>query len=559
MAVETRYYPAKLHLHSCFESSASMGGHCFQAKKLGVEVIWITDHDTRICWRKSSAFWVDDFEREQLSIPGKKGRFDGWRVSALDDGIEGGAELVDYVSLSGKRSMRVWAKSTKSKEEWGSLRVDFSTSGKRHQRSLMVGVSISLAIKPICGLGENGRLRIHVKLSQQPPDFDKESITYVIGGSTQDNGHNFIQLNDLKMKEWNILYLNLSGDAQRYAKGGLDNVFEGLSLFLDSRRGEFIELYIDDFRLSQAHNCQAAFDLQKRMALELSNRYGVMVFIGMELSASKQHMCAFGSWVPVIDLNSRPNGYTIEEAVAHVKAHGGAISLCHPFSKWKREELTEREKDKVVQTVMDLYKEKHCFGAHLLEVGFPEGRHGFSLKHYLDLWDGLSRAGIVITGIGVSDAHNNLSGWESGNNFVNWIRSKSLKEKDLIQGLLSGDVYMGDPTVFHGNLEFTTVDGYRMGQIIVGKKHPEILLRISNCRPGWKVHWIVNGERKAVLSIYNETFEFKSSITIHGFSFTRFEIYDENGRCILLTNPIYFTEKLSPNLPRYRVVKFFNE
>ncbi|HIE18284.1 TPA: hypothetical protein EYP75_01015, partial [Candidatus Bathyarchaeota archaeon] len=246
--VETRYYSAKLHLHSCFESKASMRGHCFRAKRLGVDIIWITDHDRRICWRRNKAFWEDNFERKHLANHlDAKGRFDGWRVIALDEGIVGGAELMSGISLSGKQSMRIWARSTHTRREWGSLQIKFSTKGKKHQRSLMMGVSISLAIRPEQDFGENGRLRICVELSQQPPSFDVENLTYVIGGN--DEKDKTISLGDLKRGKWNILCLDLTNDALEYTKGGVDNVFGGLSLLVDSRRGEHVEFFIDDFRL----------------------------------------------------------------------------------------------------------------------------------------------------------------------------------------------------------------------------------------------------------------------------------------------------------------------
>ena len=401
------------------------------------------------------------------------------------------------------------------------------------------------------------RLRIHVRLSQQPPDFTEENIIYIIGGYDtyeEEEMSVVIPLDGIKMGEWNVIHLNLTEDARKYAKGGLDNAFSWISLILDSRKGEFVEVYIDDFRIDQTYNCQYAFDLQKEMASRMARHYGITVHVGVELSASTHHMCAFGSWIPIIDLNLRSREYTLEEVVEYVKAYGGAISLCHPFSKWKGSELSEEEKEKVVKEAINLYVENRCFGVDLLEVGFPDGRHGFPIESYLKLWDELSRAGIIVTGIGVSDAHNNLSGWFSGNNFVNWIRARSVKEIDLIKGLLSGDVYMSDPTAFRGTLEFMTTDGYHMGQIIVGKKRAEIILRLFGCKPGWKINWIVNGELKNILSVDEEVFYFKGTINVQGFTFTRFEVYD-GERCILLTNPIYFAENIMSGLPKHRVVK----
>jgi len=552
MAIREGYYSAHLHLHSCFESAASMGGHCFQAKRLGVDVVWITDHDRRICWKQDEAFWGDDFERQQLAMPVKNG-FDGWRVAALDDGVTGEAELAKGVCLSGKQSMRIWARSSHAREEWGSLRVDFSAEGRKHQRSLLTGVSINLSLRPERGFGENGRLRIFVELSQQPPSLDKESLTYVVGESNEGDG--LIPLGDLKIGEWNALHLNLTEDARKHAKGGIDNVFGSLSLLLGSRKGELVEVYVDDFLLDQVYRRQAAHDRQKELAAELSDGYGVTVHIGTEMSTSGQHYNAFGSWIPVPDRNLKPEGYSEDKIVAYVKLRGGAIAFNHPFSKWKRQDLTNEGREQTVRSLIESYKENRCHGVDLIDVGYPMGRHGFPLRDYLKLWDGLSCAGIVIAGIGVSDAHNNQSGWESGNNFVNWIRSKSTEERDLIRGLLSGDVYMGDPTVFRGEMEFLTTEGHRMGQIVVGKEHLDVLFRVTGCRSGWKVYWIVNGMREKVLDVYDENFEFQGAIGIKDFSFTRFEVYGEDTRCILLTNPIYFAKRRLPELPQHKVAQ----
>jgi len=448
--------------------------------------------------------------------------------------------------------MRIWARSSHARREWGSLRVEFSTKGKKHQRSLLAGVSISLAIRPERGFGENGRLRIDVELSQQPPSFAVEHLTYVIGEN--DDEDETISLEGLKIGEWNILRLNLTDDALKHADGGVDNVFGGLSLLLDSRKGEYVELFIDDFRLHQVYECQSVFDRQKELASDLSHRYGLPVYVGTEISISGQHMNALGSWIPIIDRNRKE--YSIAEAAAHVKSYGGVLSLNHPFSRWKREGLSEEDREKIIQSVFNSYKKSRCYGADLIEVGYPEGRHGFSLRDYLKLWDLLSCEGIVITGIGVSDAHNNIIGWESGNNFVNWIRSETNREESLISGLRAGDVYMGDPTLFRGELEFVTTEGHRMGQVVISEECQEVRLRMTGCKPGWKIRWIINGVQEKIIDVCDEKLEFHGKIRDRQeFNFTRFEVYSENDRCILLTNPIYFAKKRIADLPQHRIAQ----
>jgi len=473
----------------------------------------------------------------------------GWRASILDDDVVGGAEIVEGVSFSGNRSMRIWIKSNPARQEWGALQVDFFTEGKRHQRSLLMDVSLSLAIRPERGFGENGRLRINIKLSQQPPSFTEERLVYVLG----EGDDKAINLRSLETGKWNIIRINLTEDALKYARGGADNVFGDFTLLLESRRGEYVELFIDDFQIHQVYECQSALNRQKELARVLSYQYGLPVYVGIEFSMAGPHMTALGSWIPILDYNERE--YSITDVVSHVKSHGGVISINHPFSKWKRQKLSEADRENVVRHVFNNFKNNRCYGVDLIEVGFPEGRHGFPLKDYLKLWDLLSCEGIVITGIGVSDAHNNEVGWDSGNNFVNWIRSEANEEKSLISGLQAGDVYMSDPTLFRGSLEFVTTEGHRMGQIIIGEEFPEILLRINGCKPGWKLRWIINGIEEKTLEISDEKLEFYGEIrSRREFNFTRFEVYDENGRCVLLTNPIYFAKKRRKYFPQHKIV-----
>ena len=61
--------------------------------------------------------------------------------------------------------------------------------------------------------------------------------------------------------------------------------------------------------------------------------------------------------------------------------------------------------------------------------------------------------------------------------------------------------------------------------------------------------------REKVLDVYDENFEFQGAIGIKDFSFTRFEVYGEDTRCILLTNPIYFAKRRLPELPQHKVAQ----
>lgn len=70
------YYPMHMHLHSCFQSGASMESHMYNAKCLGMKYIRFTDHDSTIC----RAYVPNiDFSEQQLDYTDENGiriRFD---------------------------------------------------------------------------------------------------------------------------------------------------------------------------------------------------------------------------------------------------------------------------------------------------------------------------------------------------------------------------------------------------------------------------------------------------------------------------------------------------
>ena len=141
-------------------------------------------------------------------------------------------------------------------------------------------------------------------------------------------------------------------------------------------------------------------------------------------------------------------------------------------------------------------------------MGFPAGRHGFDLDHYLRLWDGLSRRGVIITGSGSSDAHSARVGWQNGNNFATRIRADSTVEEALVAGLRSGNVSMADPILFRPRLRFGDHAGHRMGQVVGlgearagagGEARVEIAL--DRARPSWALRWVVNGERRPEIAL----------------------------------------------------------
>ena len=54
-----KYWPVHLHMHSVWERQASMEGHFYNAQKLGIEHMYITDHDSRMGPKKDHVSYFD--------------------------------------------------------------------------------------------------------------------------------------------------------------------------------------------------------------------------------------------------------------------------------------------------------------------------------------------------------------------------------------------------------------------------------------------------------------------------------------------------------------------
>ena len=191
----------------------------------------------------------------------------------------------------------------------------------------------------------------------------------------------------------------------------------------------------------------------------------------------------------------------------------------------------------------------------MMEVGFPCGRHNFSHFEHLALWDKLSEAGKFISGYGSSDNHDNVLGWFEENNFCAFLYSENPGEESFIEAMKCGNLYTGDPVLFKGKLSFKTADGAKMGQVVeFGTEESEktVCLNITGAPLTAKLVWVINGVRQNEISTGNMVQERLRVPMSRDINFVRAEMYAEDGRCIMLTNPIYFVKKGSMDIPTER-------
>ena len=546
-----KYFGQPMHIHSCYQPGGSMEGQMYNAAKLGLQYTWFTDHDNRISGQQ---YQVErfDFEQEALYCEDESGRSQGFK---LPEGEQLSAQLTQEDCYCGTRCMKLTASA--KEDGWNGGRVAFSASSKRHSGSLLMGITLKVAAK--CDWNENTRVIFDVQLSERPPEYACAHVQYVLGSTEGLGNQPHTVVIPLKPVEgWHSYTLHLSEDVQSAEAvaqdvGGLDNALATFSVYLESKKGT-AQAFIDEYIIDREKRGQSVREKQQQVASEIGKKYGITPFVGTEISAAGfMHKNCFSTKVPIIPYYNYPDfEITHEEGIAWVKEHGGIFALNHPFERFKHDEMTEDGLEPRLEQLAQEFIENKAWGATLMEVGFPLGRHGFDLSYYPRLWDKLTKAGIFITGYGCSDSHSNTWGWFGLNNFATWIgvpqeEAEPVCEDAFVLGMKQGRAYCGDPVFLKGQADLETDTGLHMGDVLVTENAEQshvVKFTYTQAQKGWKFRFVENGEIVAETVVDNENFAFtytmKPNCQIH---FIRGEMYNEEGRCILLTNPIFVNRK----------------
>jgi hypothetical protein len=580
-------YSVQMHLHgSMSEGTGSMRGANVQAKKVGLDVLWWTDHDWRIAYHTYAEGY--DFEADGLSatrpVPYPTGTENaGGEEMQVDlTPHPQNAPVVDKVARisseqanDGKKSLEIAAASNGKQlvakaaappdpnddgesrarghrspvviGDYQSFFYEIDASRRRMKRSLASRVTLDIALWPDFDSNSDGIAGVRVDLSQQPPDMQQNAIFYVVTGLSDaqlrklESAHvKFVRL-DFKPRQWNRLTLHLTDDARRLGLGGEDNALVDASFGVLSR-GVRVRCFFDSYRIVHQIKSEPLRAEAWRMAKALEQEFGTINYVSQELSY-QAHLNPFGEHVPMIDYVKHPAGLSPRETVEFVHANGGVVSINHIFGTSKAPKGVDVDDPKSARAYEDkryhnLLAEK-TYGADILEVGYPS--RVLPMASFLRVWDELSKEGVYIAADGVSDTHSSTGGWFNGNNFVTWIWARSKSVPDLVDGIRRGAMYFGNPVEYKGELRLTTDDGHQMGQIVVTQK-PEhnIRISISKLPAGAQVRTVTNG-------VYGETFTtssalFESTVKVPSAAreFFRVEVYTADDRPLVFSNPIYF-------------------
>ena len=492
----------QLHAHgSMSEGNASWELHSEQADKHSVDVLWWSDHD----WFISEYQVIDRFgfeggvgEPMEASAPHLSGAWQAALVSQVAD--DSGCEVsLDERKVEGKHSARVALESDKRNAR---CVVRVRGEGRRSHRAAAAEPRYELSVLPEAGSWEDTHLRVEFQLSAHPPQPTGSSV---LGGTAPRAGY-YLQYVyppeaivlpleyvpgkggariihrrplDLKAGEWNTVTIDLLadiGDGFPWLADPMDNaVFSPVMGVFG--RGEPGAALFDDYRISSKYRHQALFDHAKGMAERLEERVEVSEFVGVEVSLCGPHLNVFlPSGDPGYDYDlleySKASKDCWGDVVSQVHARGGLISLNHPFGidRTTTAETSNGKKGKGkaagrYRANLTELRAANFYDADLLEVGYV-ARGGLALSGHLKLWDTLFLDDDrMMTGVGVSDHHDDALWAEVRNNFVTWAEAPSSSREEVVEALRAGRATFG-PVTSTGALA-TSAAGFPMGSAVL--------------------------------------------------------------------------------------------
>ena len=549
------YYPMHMHLHAGCDYGASMAMHMYNARSLGMRYLWYTDHDTRTGVKKNPVNGFS-FDSPELIKEEPAGGFYGFRTTD---------EKITYAVEVEKRQLRLSFTATED-AQWQESGIYFVSNGTRHTSSLSAEVTLSLDLKEV-SLDKDSRLIFDVKLSQRPPECRNAHLLYVLG-NTEELAEPHTQVIPVQISCGKLI-MPISKDVLPTEEmGGKDNAFDTLTVILQAKSGAEVSVVLGDFEIQVEKSYEQVHQSLKIAAAESGKYYGITPFVSFEVSGAGEHKNCYTTSVPTIDYQKANYCVSACDAAQHIKEHNGIFAINHPFaiSDLKRKVFTPVERMKILAKMSAELIANRAYGADLIEVGFPEGRNGFALEEYTRLWDTLSSAGLFLTGYGCSDSHRDNKDWFTGNNFAAYLGvcaelTHPIAEETFTQAMKMGRVYTADPVKLRGTVDFRTEWGHPMGSVFLSKSVQEvpIVFSMTNAQPGWQFRLIENGNLVETVPIMGETFSWESVLrlrknTVH---FQRAEVWNESGRCVLLTNPIYLIheELFAGEIPMHRIGK----
>ena len=468
-----------MHLHGSFsEGQASMAAHLAQAQRLGVDVVWWTDHD----WRMSGYGY-----REAVHFDGLEEDEDGrwWRWTPEREGAlrVGGGELVDEprspdepgralrLVASGEGTMWYAASAWNFTYRTSLADTELELDVLRETAAGRLLVEVTASYHPATGGRPAGQYAVCYEVGGDRPGVARraEGLRGVVELPAAAGRWQRLRLrpvDDLAaiwpdlVAEDNSLYrlrIGLTAGPVAPLGGTARAVPPGGTAHADPA-GSTARAVVDRLRLRRTERAgQAGLHLRDELMRRYATRYPrVAQRSGLEVSLVR-HLNWYGGDLRLPDYGGRPPVIdpslpAAEAMVGLVHRAGGLVSYNHPMQG------EVAQPDALARLLVD----RRALGCDLVEIGYPG-----DLGKLLWVLDATARNAVFYTGVGVSDDHAGTDWLEQRANYLTGVWAASTGTADLLGGLRAGRAWFANPKHWRGVLDLRCAGRGAMGGALV--------------------------------------------------------------------------------------------
>jgi hypothetical protein len=429
-----------MHLHSSFsEGTASMATHLDQARRLGVDVLFWTDHDFRV---SAQGY------RRRLGLAGPRDSEHGVEVTWTPRAEGGSTGEVAYgggaATLTARGEGAYWLEA----HAWNS-----TYSGS------LADTTLAVELRP----GPGAVLQLD--LSYQPASGGREAgryqLTYRFGPSTRERrvaGREGM-VDVPAGAGWSTVDIDPVADI---AALWPDLVAEDNSMFrlrvgvLGTGTAAFRQIAI-----TRAGRSDSLALMREVMGRYAERHPRTRQYAALEVSLVR-HLNWFGGELVMPDYGSRAPVKddaipAAQEMVRFIHDHGGVASYNHPLG------------GSPAATAAHMV-ETRALGADVLEVAY--GSSQSTVEGMLQVLDACARNGVHVTANGVTDDHEGTDWYGSKANWITRLWARSAELPDLQAALRAGRAFAYKPDGWNGTLEVSAGGRPAMGAVAVGTTVP---------------------------------------------------------------------------------------
>lgn len=516
-----------MHLHSSFsEGTASMATHLDQARRLGVDVLFWTDHDFRLSaqgYRRRLGLggWTDAEHGVELT----------WRRRT-----EGTLADADVTFSAGAAVLAARGD--------GTLWLDADAWNSTYSGSL-ADTTLQLELSPVT-LGADAHLALQLDLSYHPASGGRPAgqyrLTYRFGSAARRVRRAAGRDGEVDVPVpaggWSTLSLRPVDDVAALWPDlvAADNSIHRLRVGLATRRGATGRGAVRHVTFDRARRGDSLALMRDVMARYAERYPDRRQYAALEVSLVR-HLNWFGGELLVPDYGARApvKDDAIPAATAMVDLihrRGGLASYNHPLGS--SEQATAEH---MVAT--------RALGADILEVAYAAPS---TVDKMLYVLDACARNLVFVTGNGVTDDHTGTDWYDdTKSNWVTKVWASSVDLLDLQDALRAGRAWCYKPDGWKGTLQLEAAGAPAMGGVVVtDRRSVPVTVTATDLPKDGSVEIVTGRADRAAPAPATRSTVGGPSLDVPTGSYVRAVVRDATGRLVGIGNPLWLLAEDPP-------------